>query len=74
MIIAVPAVGPAVDIVRCHYGVDHLHESGWSMDFPSNSCLFHRVIQYDFVAIGDARVIPNIRSFGRVVYIEGFTP
>ena len=35
MIIVIRAVGPAVDVFRCHYGVDHLHESCRSMDFSS---------------------------------------
>ena len=64
------AVGPAVDVVRRHYGMDHLHESGWSMDFASNSSLFHRIIRYDFVAVGNVRVTSNIR----VILIEDFTP
>ena len=71
MIIAIRAVGPTVDVLRRHYGVDHLHESGWSMDFSSNSCLFHGIIRYGVVEAGDARVIFNIRTFGRIVWIEG---
>ena len=56
MIIVKRAVGPAVDVVRRHYGVDHLHESCGRMDFLSNSSLFQSSIRYYFVAIGDARV------------------
>ena len=37
MIIAIRAVGPTVDVVRHHYGKDHLHESCGSMGFSSNS-------------------------------------
>ena len=39
-----------VDVVRRHYRMDHLHESGWSMDFASHSCLFHGIILFNFVA------------------------
>ena len=70
------AAGPAVDVVRRHYVMDHLHESGWSMDFPSNSCLFHGIIRYDFVAVCDVCATSNIcrPTFVRVVLIEDFTP
>ena len=73
MIIVIRAVAPAVDVVRRQYGVDHLHESCGSMDFSSNSSLFHGIIRYYFVAIGDARVISNIWWFRRVGCIRGFT-
>ena len=63
-IIAVWAVGPAVDIVRRYYGVDHLHKLCGSMNFSSSSSLFHGSIQYNFVAIGDVQVISNIRYLG----------
>ena len=67
-IIAVWAVGPTVDIVRRYYGMDHLHKSCGSMNFLSSSSLFHISIRYNFVAIGDVRVIFNIRYFRRGVY------
>ena len=63
-IIAVWAVGPAVDIVRRYYGVDHLHILCGSMNFLSSSSLFHGSIQYNFVAIGDVQVISNIWYLG----------
>ena len=53
IIIAIRVAGPAVDVVRRHYGVDHLHESGGSVDFSSNSSLFQVVVRYNFVAISD---------------------
>ena len=73
MIIAIRAVGPAVDVVRRYYDVNHLHESCGSMDFSSNSSLFHGSIRYNFVAIGDVRVISNIQYFRRVGCIRGLT-
>ena len=36
MIIAIRAVGPALDVVRRYYGVDHLHELCGSMDSSSS--------------------------------------
>ena len=74
MIIAIRAVGPAIDVIRHHYGEDHLYKWGWSMDFSSNSRMSHGIIRYGIVAVSDGRVISNIRTFGRVVWIGGFTP
>ena len=37
IIITVRAVGPAIDVARRHYGVDHLHEPGRSLDCSSDS-------------------------------------
>ena len=31
------AVGPAIDVVRRNYGVNHLHEPGRSLDYSSDS-------------------------------------
>ena len=73
IIIAIQAVGPAVDVVRRYYGVDHLHKSCGSMDFSSNCSLFHDSIQYNFVAIGDVRVISNIRYLRGVGCTRGLT-
>ena len=72
MIIAIQAVGP-VDVARRYYGMDHLHESCGSMDFSSNSSLFHGSIRSNFVAIGDVRVISSIQYFRRVGCIRSFT-
>ena len=74
MIIAIRAAGPTVDIVSRHYGVNHLHESCGSVDFSSSSSLFHGDIRFNFVAMGDVRVISTIRCFGCVGCIRGFTP
>ena len=32
-IVTIRAVGPTVNVVGCHYGMDHLSESSRSMDF-----------------------------------------
>ena len=66
--------GPAVDVVRRHYGVDHLNESGGSMDFSSNSSLFHFGVRYDSVATGDVQIISNIRCLRLVGCMKDFTP
>ena len=74
MNITIRAVGPAVDIVRRHYHIDHLHESSWSMDFASNPCLFHGIIRFHFITVGSIITAANIRLFFRLVSIEGVTP
>ena len=64
------AVGPAIDVVRCNYGVNHLHEPDYSSDSSFSHCLVGR----NFFAISDIRMV----AFGRVHYgvssIRGFTP
>ena len=60
MIITVRVDGPAIDIVRRHKGVDHLHEACGSVDFSSNSSLLYGCVRYNFVSIGDARTMSNI--------------
>ena len=57
IITSVRAVGPAIDVVRRHYGADHLHEPGGSLDCSSNSSLLHGCVRYNFVAIGNIRII-----------------
>ena len=74
IITSVRAVGPAIDVVRRHYGVDHLHEPSGSLDCSSNSSLLHGYVRYNFVAIGDIRIISNIRLFERIGCMKGFTP
>ena len=37
IITSVRADGPAIDVARRHYGVDHLHDLGGSLDCMSNS-------------------------------------
>ena len=39
------AVGPAIDVVRRHYGVNHLHELGRSLDYSSNSFFSHCLVE-----------------------------
>ena len=73
MIIVIRAVGPAVDTARRYYNVDHLHEWCGSMDFSSNSSLFHGSIRYNLVTIGDVRVISNIQYFRCCGCIRGLT-
>ena len=53
LITSVHAVGTAIDVVKRHYGVDHLQEPGGSLDCSSNSSLLHDCIRYDFIAISD---------------------
>ena len=47
------AVGPAIDVVRRNYGVNHPHESGRSLDYSSDSsfsdCLVGRNFSLLFV-------------------------
>ena len=68
------AVGPAIDVVRRHYGVNHLHEPGRSLDYLSDSSFSHCVVGRNFLAISDGRMV----AFGRVDYgvssTQGFTP
>ena len=71
MIIAIQEVGPAVDVVGRYFGVDYLHESCGSIDFSSNSSLFHGSIRYNFVAIGDVRIFSNNRYLRRVGCVRG---
>ena len=63
----------AIQTVDSYYGVDHLQESCGSMDFLSNCSLFQGSMRYNFVAIGDVRVISNIRYFRHVGCIRGLT-
>ena len=74
IITSVRAVSPAIDVVRRHYGVDHLHEPGGSLDCLSNSSLLHGCVRYNFVAIGDIRIISNIRLLERIGCLRVFIP
>ena len=58
------AVGPAIDVVRRHYGVNHLHEPGRSLDYSSDSSFSHCLVGRNFFAISDIRIV----AFGRVDY------
>ena len=68
------AVGPAIDVVRRHYGVNHLHEPGRSLDYSSDSSFSHCLVGRNFFAISDILMV----AFGRVDYgvssTRGFTP
>ena len=63
IIIMVRAVGHAIDVVRRHYGVDHLHEPGWSLDCLSDSDFPHGCVRRNFVTISDIQTISCIRVF-----------
>ena len=52
-IITIRAVGPTVNVIGCHYGMDHLYKSSRCMNFASYSCLFHGIIRCIFIAVGD---------------------
>ena len=58
------AVRPAIYIVGCHYGVNHLHEPGRSLDYSSDSSFSHCLVGRNFFAISDIRMV----AFGRVAY------
>ena len=68
------AVGPAIDVVRRNYGVNHLHEPGRSLDYSSDSSFSHCLVVRNFFAISDIRTV----AFGRVDYgvssTQGFIP
>ena len=71
---SIRAVGPTIDIVRRHYGGDHLHEPGGSLDCSSNSSLLHGCVHFNFVTIGDIRIVSNLLLFERIGCMRGFTP
>ena len=66
IITSVCAVDPAIDVVRRHYGVDHLHEPGGSVDCSSNSSRLCGCVRYNFITISDVRIVLNIRLFPRI--------
>ena len=70
----VHAVGPAIDVVRRHYGVDHLHEPGRSLDYLSDFSFSHSCVCRNFVAISDIRTIAFIRVDYGVSSTRSFTP
>ena len=67
------AVGPAIDVVRRHCGMDHLHEPDRSLDYSSDSSFSHRCVCRNFVAISDIRTIDFIRVDYGVSSTRGFT-
>ena len=46
------AVRPAIYIVGRHYGVNHLHEPGRSLDYSSDSCFSHCLVSAVPVSAG----------------------
>ena len=55
------AIGPAIDVARRNYGVNHLHEPGRSLDYSSDSSFSHCLVGRNFFAISDIRMF----AFGR---------
>ena len=68
------AVGPAIDVVRRNYGMDHLHKSGRSLDYSSDSCFSHCLVGRNFFAISDIRMFAFCRVDCGVSSTRGFTP
>ena len=56
------AVRPAIYIVGRHYGVNHLHEPGRSLDYSSDSSFSHCLVGRNFVAISDIRMVAWLAS------------
>ena len=67
------AVGPAIDVVRRNYGVNHLHESGRSLDYSSDSSFSHCLVGRNFFAISDKRMFAFCRVDYGVSSTRGFT-
>ena len=67
-IMTIRVVGPSVNVVGRHYGMDHLIESSRSMDFASYSCFSNRIIRYIFIAVGDVWVTSSIFSSVRIIH------
>ena len=55
------AVGPAIDVIRRDYGVNHLHESSRSLDYSSDSSFSHCLVGQNFFAISDIRMFAFCR-------------
>ena len=68
------AVGPAIDVIRRNYGVNHLHESGRSLDYWSDSSFSHCLVGRNFFAISDIRMFAFCRVDCSVSSTRGFTP
>ena len=64
IIITVRAVGPAIDVVRRHYGVDHLHEPDRSLDRSSDSGFPHGA---------SVEMLPRLAIFELFPVFESFT-
>ena len=68
------AVGPAIDVIGCDYGVNHLHKSSRSLDFASDSSFSHCLVGWNFFAISDIRMFAFCRVDYGVSSTRGFTP
>ena len=68
------AVGPAIDVVRRHYGVNHLRELGRSLDYSSDSSFSHCLVGQNFLAISDSCMVAFGRVDNGVSSTRGFTP
>ena len=68
------AVGPAIDVVRRNYGVNHLHKSSRSLDYSSDSSFSHCLVGRNFFAISDMRMFALCRVDYGVSSTRGFTP
>ena len=68
------AVGPAIDVVRRNYDVNHLHESGRSLDDSSDSSFSHCLVGRNFFAISEISMFAFCRVEYGVNSIRGFTP
>ncbi len=51
------AVGPTINAVRRHNGMDHLHESSGSLDGSSDSSFYLLFVRRNFLAFSDVRGI-----------------
>ena len=67
------AAGPAVYVIRCHYRMNQLHESGGSVDCTSSSCLLNSVICFCSNAMCSILTAANVCSRVRYVSIQGVT-
>ena len=66
-------VGLAVDVVRRHYHVHHLHGSGWCIDFAYNTYLVPGIIRFTFITVSSIITAANIRLCFCFILIKGVT-
>ena len=64
IIITVHAVGPAIDVVRRHYGVDHLHE-------PAGVWIAHPTLF--FLTVASVEILSRLTIFERFLVFESIT-
>ena len=58
------AVGPAIDVVRRNYGVNHLHEPGGSLDYSSDSSFSRCLV---------GRIFSRLAIFAWLLLVESIT-